>query len=33
MGFAISWIAIKDKTPQQVLEYFGFSETSEKQPF
>ncbi len=31
MGFAISWIAIKDKSPQQVLEYFGFSETSEKE--
>lgn len=31
MGFAISWIAIKDKSPQQILEYFDFSETSERE--
>lgn len=33
MGFAISWIAIKGKSPQQVLEYFDFSETEDSEEF
>lgn len=29
MGYAISWIAVKNKSEKDVHEYFGFSETSE----
>ena len=33
MGFAISWIAVSGKKPQQVLEELGLSPTGEKEEF
>jgi len=31
MGYAISWIAVKNRSPEEILEYFNFSETQESE--
>ncbi len=33
MGYAISWIAVKNASPERILDFYGFSPTAETEEF